>query len=83
MWCLETIVAVNEKLAQGHTLDEAYSECGVVVPGRRRLPRKAEASSFPLREQALKEIEAALSDEDEDDAAREEADVREGTATNS
>lgn len=34
MWCLETIVALNEKLAQGATLSEAYAECRINVPTR-------------------------------------------------
>jgi hypothetical protein len=29
MWCLETIVAINNELATGKTLDQAYEACGI------------------------------------------------------
>lgn len=29
MWCLPTIIALNEKLSQGASLDDAYSQCGI------------------------------------------------------
>lgn len=37
MWCLETIVALNEKLAQGKTLGEAYVECGIRGPATEKI----------------------------------------------
>lgn len=37
MWCLETIIALNEKIAQGKTLGEAYVECGIRGPATERV----------------------------------------------
>ena len=34
MWCLETIKAVNQKLAEGKNVHDAYAECGISVPTR-------------------------------------------------
>ena len=30
MWCLETIIELNEKVDQGMTPSEAYKACGIV-----------------------------------------------------
>lgn len=34
MWCLETIVAINQKVGEGKTREEAYEECGIVMADR-------------------------------------------------
>jgi hypothetical protein len=34
MWCLETIKEINREVASGKTLDQAYANCGIVIPGR-------------------------------------------------
>lgn len=38
MWCLETIVAINNEMAKGHGVDQAYANCGISVPGRKLPP---------------------------------------------
>ena len=42
MWCLESIIAINEELAKGHGLDQAYANCGILILGKKRLPVKKE-----------------------------------------
>jgi hypothetical protein len=44
MFCLQTIVAINNEMAAGKTLDEAHEACGVNLPSRRKesSPKKAE-----------------------------------------
>lgn len=37
MWCLETIVAINGKLAEGKSLGEAYVECGIRGPATEKI----------------------------------------------
>ena len=45
MWCLTTIVAINDKLAEGKSLDDAYKECGITMPEQPRKQQKEDSSS--------------------------------------
>lgn len=31
MWCLETIVAINNELAGGVCVQQAYKNCGIII----------------------------------------------------
>ena len=35
MWCLETIIAINNELEKGKPLSEAYEACGITLAVRR------------------------------------------------
>jgi hypothetical protein len=59
MWCLETIVKINEEQAKGKTAVEAYEACGIRVLGnaKRGTDGKVSNASVPIgnvRDNALR-----------------------------
>lgn len=65
MWGLPTIIAINQKLAQGQSLDQAYVECGIRVPGARGADAFARfGDKSPLKSEAA--VEAKTDDATEE-----------------
>lgn len=47
MWCLETINDINQKLAEGKSLNDAYAACGILKADRqpKQQPEGSEENS--------------------------------------
>ena len=60
MWCLETIIAINNELAKGKPLSEAYEACGITLAVRRIVrtqqsaPKQEEAPVWEMTRPPLK-----------------------------
>jgi hypothetical protein len=58
MWCLETLIELNQKLAEGKQLKDAYSECGILINrqevGKREAPAKEQPEEEPMPKLPMK-----------------------------
>ena len=67
MWGLPTIIAINQKLAEGKSIDQTYVECGIRVPGARGADAYARfGNKSPLRGETATEevVEASPAEKD-------------------